>query len=283
MSDDNTANLHLQSVRESMQMPPVSYIDVLPFSTSDETMQCRHRRRCRRYYSTRSASFLLLMLCYTAAVSCRRSHAFSSPPLSRTTCQFTSGTAPSKTSNFMSFVAEIPADPHAYSSPENKPSNKSPGLTDFQRRMKGLVKRNGAAQRDATEKPANLKTVHTLLDYKKALDEGSDKIVVVRFFATWCKACKAIQPSFYRMASLYPHVLFLEVPVTNENANLHQGLGVPSLPYGHIYYPNAGLVEELKISKKYFHRLVNMVRWYDVGACDLDEYVPDSDENGESS
>lgn len=133
------------------------------------------------------------------------------------------------------------------------------------------MKRNGNAQKQETDKPANLRTVHTLLDYKNQLEENSDKIVVVRFFATWCKACKAIQPSFYRMASLYPNITFLEVPVTNENANLHQGLEVPSLPYGHIYYPEAGLVEELKISKKYFPNLVKMVRWYEVGACGLDE------------
>ena len=96
----------------------------------------------------------------------------------------------------------------------------------------------------------------------------------ITFYNNKHQACKAIQPSYYRMASIYPHIIFLEVPVTNENANLHQGLEVPSLPYGHIYYPNAGLVEELKISKKYFHNLVKMVRWYDSGECGLDDYVP---------
>lgn len=93
------------------------------------------------------------------------------------------------------------------------------------------------------------------------------------------QACKAVQPSFYRMASLYPQITFLDVPVTNENANLHQGLEVPSLPFGHIYYPDAGLVEELKISKKHFPTLVKMVRWYDVGACGLDEYLPSEQDN----
>jgi thiol-disulfide isomerase/thioredoxin len=142
--------------------------------------------------------------------------------------------------------------------------------------MRGLVKRNGgrggvAGQR-AMDKPPNLKTVHTLEEYKKAMDEEHGKIVVVRFFATWCKACKAIQPAYYRMASMYPHIAFLEVPVTNQNANLHQGLEVPSLPYGHIYYPEAGLVEELKISRKYFPDLVKNVRWYDEGRCDLDDF-----------
>lgn len=164
----------------------------------------------------------------------------------------------------------------------------SSSMTDFQRRMRGLVKRNNnnsndgarrrigrgsgsSATRNNDQRPTNLKLVHTLEEYKEVLDEHKDKMVVVRFFATWCKACKAIQPSYYRMASLYPHIIFLEVPVTNDNVNLHQGLEVPSLPYGHIYYPNAGLVEEMKISKKYFHNLVKCVRWYDVGECELSE------------
>ena len=95
------------------------------------------------------------------------------------------------------------------------------------------------------------------------------------------QACKAIQPSFYRMAALYPHVTFLEVPVTNDNVNLHQGLEVPSLPYGHIYYPDAGLVEEMKISKKYFPGLVKKVRWYDEGLCGIDEFVPEESDDAD--
>ena len=80
------------------------------------------------------------------------------------------------------------------------------------------------------------------------------------------------------MATLYPQINFLEVPVTNQNTNLHQGLEVPSLPYGHIYYPKSGLVEELKISKKYFHNLVKLVRWYDKGECSIEE-APIKDES----
>lgn len=88
------------------------------------------------------------------------------------------------------------------------------------------------------------------------------------------QACKAIQPAYYRLASLYPHMTFLDVPVTNHNANLHQGLAVPSLPYGHIYYPGVGLVEELKVSRKYFKEFVQKLRWYAEGACALKE-VPE--------
>ena len=167
----------------------------------------------------------------------------------------------------MSSVAEPPSASSSFADPSPQSGSRE---STFQKRMRGLVTRRGRGT--ATDKPTNLKTAETLQQYKDALDANEGGLVVVRFFATWCKACKAIQPSYYRMAALYPHVTFLEVPVTNQNANLHQGLEVPSLPYGHIYHKEAGLVEEMKISKKYFHNLVRSVRWYDQGYCNLDEY-----------
>ena len=57
-------------------------------------------------------------------------------------------------------------------------------------------------------------------------------------------------PLYYHLATQHPDTLFVDVPVMPENANLHQGLGVPSLPYGHIYQPDLGLVEELRMVKK---------------------------------
>jgi hypothetical protein len=49
---------------------------------------------------------------------------------------------------------------------------------------------------------------------------------------------------------VHKDVVFVDVPVTQENAVIHQGLGVPSLPFGHIYHPQEGLVEELKLTRK---------------------------------
>lgn len=64
----------------------------------------------------------------------------------------------------------------------------------------------------------------------------------------------------------------MDVPVTPENANLHQGLGVPSLPFGHIYHPTGGLVEELKIAKKNFPKFARVLKYYLDGKCDVEEY-----------
>ena len=57
-------------------------------------------------------------------------------------------------------------------------------------------------------------------------------------------------PLYYHLATQHQDALFVDVPCTHENSNLHQGLGVPSLPYGHIYQRGRGLVEELRLVKK---------------------------------
>lgn len=69
---------------------------------------------------------------------------------------------------------------------------------------------------------------------------------------------------------MYPDVKFVDVPVTPDNANLHQGLGVPSLPYIHIYHPTGKLVEELKISRKHFAFFVKTLKTYVEEKCDIE-------------
>jgi hypothetical protein len=71
------------------------------------------------------------------------------------------------------------------------------------------------------------------------------------------------------MATKFTNVIFVEVPVTEENAALHQGLGVPSLPYAHIYHPEAGLTEKLKISRKHLSDFANKLQTYVSGSCEL--------------
>ena len=95
-------------------------------------------------------------------------------------------------------------------------------------------------------------------------------MVVVRFYAPWCKACKAVQQPFRKLCrdlSSMGNIKFVECPVTKENAYLHEGLGIPSLPYGHIYHPQAGLVEERKLNKNVFQDFTNVLQTYVDGQC----------------
>lgn len=57
--------------------------------------------------------------------------------------------------------------------------------------------------------------------------------------------------------------------MTPENSNLHQGFGIQTLPFGHVYYPQAGLVEEMMISRKYFSKFVHALQTYIQGYCVL--------------
>jgi len=276
---DNCSN-YPAAIQRAMECPSSNNVCIDEELGVDATSR---RRRSRGHEHERYAcpfKFILLALCFVAANSCveafssSASHPSRISNFSRTSSRSNSNSRHERKRRFcMSAVAE-------------RPTAKS---STFQSRMKGLMKRNNggattssgrrAVGQRSIDKPSNIKTVSTLEEYKEVLDQEHGKIIVARFFATWCKACKAIQPAYYRMASLYPQIIFLEVPVTNENANLHQGLDVPSLPYGHIYYPQAGLVEELKISRKYFRNLVRLVRWYDQRECNLDEFVAESEDD----
>lgn len=135
-----------------------------------------------------------------------------------------------------------------------------------------------------SQKHPNIHLVETLQEYKDVVATETEKIVVVRFYAEWCKACKAIRPSYNRIANVYNKenipVKFVEVPLTKENAFLHQGLGVPSLPFGHIYYPKVGLIEERKIAKKKFKVFEKVLETYVHGSCDCDYELNEEGELG---
>jgi hypothetical protein len=67
-------------------------------------------------------------------------------------------------------------------------------------------------------------------------------------------------------------VKFLEVPVTSESVNIHQGLGVPSIPFGHVYVPEVGLVEELRMCRSRFPIFAETLKTYVAGSCAIPDF-----------
>jgi len=140
-----------------------------------------------------------------------------------------------------------------------------------------------------------LQQVETLEDYKRVVADERNRMVCVRFYAPWCRACKAAAPAFMQLAADYNHhpngdgdggnanvgVKFVEVPLKQSNAFLHQGLGIPSLPYAHLYHPQVGLVEERKLNKKVFGTFRNILKSYVDGQCPVKYDDDDFDEEEE--
>jgi thiol-disulfide isomerase/thioredoxin len=128
-------------------------------------------------------------------------------------------------------------------------------------------------KRRKSKKHPTIQLVDNINDYKAAVVDEKEQIVVVRFFASWCRSCKATKPLFNKLVRNFSdsRVKFVEVPLTKETAYLQEGLGVPSVPFAHIYHPDGGLVEEMKVSKPHFSKFSEKLNSYVVGSCDIPE------------
>jgi thiol-disulfide isomerase/thioredoxin len=120
--------------------------------------------------------------------------------------------------------------------------------------------------------------VASLDEYKRVVADERHRLTVVRFYAPWCRACKAMEPAFAKLSRQFPAVQFVQVPVTPETAALHQGLGIPRVPYGHVVHPVAGIVEELSLNRKYVTDFTYILQSYVQASCPL----PEADGDDES-
>ena len=125
----------------------------------------------------------------------------------------------------------------------------------------------------------NIIHVESVQEYKEQVVNEKECISVVRFYSQYCKSCQASEPHFYKLASEFGNkedtsgikVHFVEVPLNKNTSILHEALEVPSLPWTHIYHPDAGLVEERAVSKKYINDVRKCLRCYVYGECDMDD------------
>lgn len=147
-----------------------------------------------------------------------------------------------------------------------------------------ILKRRSSRQKEKQKRRSNIQHVDNIHDYKEVVVEEREKIVVVRFVADWCRSCKAMKPVFNKLVTKMPssEVKFVEVPLTKDTEYLLNGLGVPSVPFAHVYHPSVGLVEEMKISKPHFAEFSKKLNSYVVGTCNLSDWVkeegPDEEE-----
>lgn len=151
-------------------------------------------------------------------------------------------------------------------------------LSNFQKRLLQRMKKSDKSRSptNTTSRRKNptspIQEVRILQEYKRAVvDESNDRMVVVWFYAKWCRACKAVSKGVFALSRQYPDIKFVQVPVMVENASLHQGLEVKTVPSVHLYHPAVGLVEERKLTRKYLPGFHKMLRDYQNGSCSLEQ------------
>ena len=147
-----------------------------------------------------------------------------------------------------------------------------PPTASFEERMRDMVHgKSSRKQKRRTAPPKNIEQAATLDEYKSVVADETEKMVVVRFHAPWCRACKAATPAYLRLASEFASndIKFVDCPVTASNGELHRGLGIKTIPFAHIYHPETGLVEERKIGRKHFSKFEKVLSSYVEGKCDV--------------
>ena len=90
----------------------------------------------------------------------------------------------------------------------------------------------------------NVLSVHSLDDLLTALATAGDRLVVVDFFASWCRACRGVFPKVIAAAAARPDILFVKCEF-EENKAVARVMGVKALPTFQFFRGPDGRLESL--------------------------------------
>lgn len=109
------------------------------------------------------------------------------------------------------------------------------------------------------------------------VETGLNRLTVFKFYSSYCRACKRIEPRFDGMAKENPDVDFVYVRVSaSNNQFIVQELGIPALPYGGIFHPEVGMAETMSVGPQRLADFKAIVESYRDAECQLP--VLDGDE-----
>ena len=97
-----------------------------------------------------------------------------------------------------------------------------------------------------------------------------NRVIVIKFYASWCRACKAMAPKFIRVAEDWPDIEFHEILFDN-NKKLCKSLGIKILPFMEIIAGTKGKVESFTCGPSKISLLVSKLEDTASQYCDVDD------------
>ena len=142
----------------------------------------------------------------------------------------------------------------------------SPGLgRQPPQRLRALPRAQAVAAREIT-------TIETTEDYHALIEQATaeNRIVVIKFYASWCRACKAMAPKFGRVAEDWPAIEFHEILFDN-NKKLCKSLGIKILPFMEIVAGSRGKIDSFTCGPSKISLLQSKLEDTSSKYCDVDD------------
>eukprot|EP00903_Cladosiphon_okamuranus_P006381 g6246.t1 len=125
------------------------------------------------------------------------------------------------------------------------------------------------------ERRSNVQAIRSNDDYVNAIAQHEDKLVVIKFYDQFCRACDEIRPRFEDLSRSLPEeeAIFFQVEFS-ESKDLCKQLGIRRLPTVQIYDGAAGRVADLPSGPS---RFADVEERFAEGIDNLDTAVIDED------
>eukprot|EP00210_Caulerpa_lentillifera_P005725 g5473.t1 len=96
-----------------------------------------------------------------------------------------------------------------------------------------------------------------------ALSTSGNRLVVVAFYAKWCRSCRVLHPKLSQICAENPNMVLLMVD-WDENMDICKTMGVKVLPFFHFYRRPFGRQTSFSISVSKIAKLKDAIKLYGV-------------------
>jgi len=101
--------------------------------------------------------------------------------------------------------------------------------------------------------PAPIRTITSSQEFDSLFSDKKEMLIVIEFYAEFCKTCQAISSSYNRMARKDEYeqdVVFAKIPLTKETRLVFKELNVKSVPSCRVYKSHDCLLRENSIGTR---------------------------------